>query len=65
MGMGSVRNGVNLRKGTVTWKKLSKMDHGATYFWEARLWLVKGEIGAQKIQESVFKKLENAFFYEI
>jgi hypothetical protein len=41
------------------------MDYGATYFLQARLWLVKGEIGAQKIQESVFKKLENAFFYEI
>ena len=24
----------------------------------------KGEIEPQKIQESVFKKLENAFFYE-
>jgi hypothetical protein len=46
-------------------KKLAKMHHGATYFLQARLWLVKGEIGAQKIQESVFKKLKNAFFYEI
>jgi hypothetical protein len=45
-------------------KKLSKMDQGATYFFKARLWLVKGEIETQKIQESIFKKFENAFFYE-
>ena len=27
--------------------------------------VMKGEIGPQKIQESGFKKFENAFFYEI
>lgn len=65
MGMGSVRNGVNLRKGTVTWEKLAKMEPAETYFLKARLWWCRAEIGAQKIQESVCEKFENAFFYEI
>lgn len=32
---------------------------------ESASMVMKGEIEAQKIQESVFKKFENAFFYEI
>ena len=65
MGIGSMRNGVNLRKGTVTWEKISENGHWRNLFFETASMLVKGEIGPQKIQESVFKKFENAFFYEI
>ncbi len=34
-------------------------------FWESASMGLRGEVAAQKIQESVFKKFENAFFYEI
>jgi hypothetical protein len=65
MGIGSGRNGVNLRKGTVTWEKVSEDGASRNLFFQSASMVVKGEIGVQKIQESVFKKFENAFFYEI
>jgi hypothetical protein len=45
--------------------KITKLDPGETYFLKARLWWRRAKLGPQKIQESVFKKFENAFFYEI
>jgi hypothetical protein len=65
MGIGSVRNGVSLRKGTLTWEKSSEDGTRRNLFFESASMVVKGEIEAQKIQESIFKKFENAFFYEI
>ena len=65
MGIGSARNVVNLRKGTVTWEKISEDGPTRNLFFESASMVMKGEIGAQKIQESVLKKFENAFFYEI
>ena len=65
MGIGSVRNGINLRKGTVTWEKISEDGPWRNLFFESASMEMKGEIGPQKIQESVLKKFENAFFYEI
>jgi len=65
VGIGSVRNGVNLRNGTVTWEKVSKNGLWRNLSFETASYGVKGEIGPQKIQESVLKKFENAFFYEI
>jgi hypothetical protein len=65
VGISSVRNGVNLRKGTVTWEKVSENALWRNLSFETASMEMKGEIGPQKIQESVFKKFENAFFYEI
>jgi hypothetical protein len=65
MGIGSLRKEVNLRKGTVTWEKSSEDAPRRNLFFESASMVVKAKLEPQKIQESVFKKLENAFFYEI
>jgi hypothetical protein len=46
-------------------KKINEVRRWRNLFLESASMVEKGEIGAQKIQESVFKKFENAFFYEI
>ena len=46
-------------------RKNNEVGRSRNLFFESASMVEKGEIGAQKIQESVFKKFENAFFYEI
>jgi hypothetical protein len=65
MGNGSLLNGVNLRKGTITWENFSEYGPRRNLFFESASMVMKGEIETQKIQESVSKKFKNAFFYEI
>ena len=44
MGIGSVRDGVNLRKGTGTWEKISEDGSSRNLFFESASMLLKGEI---------------------
>jgi hypothetical protein len=46
-------------------KKFSEDGPWSNLFFASASMVLKGEIGAPKIQESVLKKFKNAFFYEI
>jgi hypothetical protein len=63
MGIGSVRSGINLRKGTSDLqKKIAKMDHGATYFFKARLWWGRAKLRPERYKNRYLKSLKMHFF---